>query len=179
MSTDRWGGAIERVLARIQDTARRVRDGFPHWADPETGEWVTTPDGDWTGGYWIGMLWLAHRATGDSRYRAWAESLVEKLRPRAGAETVFKGFPFYYGCSLGSILAGHAGAKEVAILCARSLVTFYDRNLQLIPLGRQAEEGSHVGTSETSIDSLQAAPFLFGGDPQANQGLEGSEESER
>jgi unsaturated chondroitin disaccharide hydrolase len=31
----------------------------------------------------------------------------------------------------------------------------------LIPLGPQAEEGAHIGGTETSIDSLQAAPFLF------------------
>ena len=54
-----WSQAIDRMLARAQDTAARVKEGFPHWADPETGEWTTTPDGDWTGGHWIGMLWLA------------------------------------------------------------------------------------------------------------------------
>jgi unsaturated chondroitin disaccharide hydrolase len=57
--------AIDRMLARIQDTAVRVKDGFPHWADPETGRWQTTPDGDWTGGYWVGMRWLAAAGTGD------------------------------------------------------------------------------------------------------------------
>ena len=161
MSANRWGQAIERVLGRIQDTARRVRQGFPHWADPETGDWVTTPDGDWTGGYWIGMLWLAHRATGEARYRTWAEPLVERLRSRVDAETVFKGFPMYYGCALGAILAGHPAAREIGLLAAKNLGKLYDPALRLIPLGRQAEEGSHVGTTETSIDSLQAAPFLF------------------
>ncbi len=161
MGTDRWDQAIERVLGRIQDTGRRVREGFPHWADPETGDWVTTPDGDWTGGYWIGMLWLAHTVTGDARYRAWAEPLVERLRSRVDAETVFKGFPMYYGCALGAILAGHPTAREVSLLAAKSLAKLYDPTLRLIPLGPQAEEGSHVGTTETSIDSLQAAPFLF------------------
>lgn len=161
MSATLWNAAIERMLVRIQDTARRVREGFPHWAHPDTGEWVTTPDGDWTGGYWLGMLWLAHRATGDARYQGWAEPLLERLRSRIEGETVFKAFPFYYGASLGSILAGHATAKELALRCAGSLAKLCDPKLRLIPLGRQAEEGSHVGTAETSIDSLQAAPFLF------------------
>ena len=43
-----WGEAIDRVLSRIRDTAGRVKDRFPHWADPETGQWTTTADGDWT-----------------------------------------------------------------------------------------------------------------------------------
>jgi len=156
-----WADAIQRMLRRMADTARRVGPGFPHWADPETGEWVTTPDGDWTGGYWIGMHWLAHRATGEAGYLKWAERLVERLRSRVEGETVFKSFPFYYGASLGAIFAGHGAAREVALLCAKSLVKLYDPRLRLIPLGRQAEEGSHIGATETSIDSLQAAPFLF------------------
>ncbi len=161
MGTDLWSDAIERMLGRVQDTARSVGERFPHWAKTETGEWVTTADGDWTGGYWIGMLWLAHHATGEARYRILAEPLVKRLGLRVEGETVFKSFPFYYGASLGAILAGHSVAREIALLAAGSLVDLYDPKLRLIPLGRQAEEGSHIGISETSIDSLQAAPFLF------------------
>ena len=67
------------MLARIKDTQARVKDGFPHWADPDTGRWTTTPDGNWTGRYWIGMLWLAATATADARYRQWAAPLAERL----------------------------------------------------------------------------------------------------
>ena len=59
---DAWSEAIDRMLARIQDTAARVKDRFPHWADPETGQWETTPDGDWTGDYLFeSLLGLAGR----------------------------------------------------------------------------------------------------------------------
>lgn len=156
-----WSRAIERMLGRIDDTARRVKEGFPHWADPESGQWVTTPHGDWTGGYWVGMLWLAHAATGDARYRTLARSFLERLRPRIEAATGFKSFVFYYGGSLGWTLTGDETAREVALACARSYARLYDRRLRLVPLGAQAEEGSHTGPAETSIDSLQTAPFLF------------------
>jgi unsaturated chondroitin disaccharide hydrolase len=149
------------VLLRIQDTAARVTDGFPHWADPETGQWTTTPDGDWTGGYWIGMLWLAATATGDARYRSWAAPLAERLRTRIDAETVFKSFPAYYGAALGAILHDAPGPRDIALSTARSLARLYAPALRLVPLGAQAEEGGHIGNTETSIDSLQAAPFLF------------------
>jgi len=42
MSAHEWSAAIERMLVRIEDTAGRVKDGFPHWADPETGQWTTS-----------------------------------------------------------------------------------------------------------------------------------------
>lgn len=156
-----WSEAIDRMLARIQDTAVRVKDGFPHWADPETGQWTTTPDGDWTGGCWIGMLWLAAATTGDARYRSWAAPLAERLRARIDADTVFKSFPVYYGAALGAILHDAPGPREIALQTARSLARLYAPALRLAPLGAHAEEGAHIGSTETSIDSLQAAPFLF------------------
>ena len=161
MSTSAWSEAIDRMLARVQDTAARVKDGFPHWADPDTGRWTTTPDGDWTGGYWIGMLWLAAAAAGDARYWTWAAPLAERLRAKIDAETVFKSFPVYYGAALGAILHDAPGPRDIALATARSLTRLYAPALRLVPLGAQAEEGAHIGNTETSIDSLQAAPFLF------------------
>ena len=161
MSASPWSEAIDRMLARAEDTAARVTEGFPHWADPETGRWHTTPDGDWTGGYWLGMLWLAAATTREARYREWAAPLAERLRARVDAETVFKSFPVYYGAALGAILHDAAGPRDIAIQTARSLARLYAPALRLVPLGVAAEEGAHIGGTETSIDSLQAAPFLF------------------
>ena len=161
MTPPPWSEAIERMLERIADTATRVGERFPHWADPETGEWTTTADGDWTGGYWLGMLWLAATATGDARYRVLAESSVGRLGDRVAARTVFKSFPFSYGAALGAVLHDAPGPRQAALAVARSLVHLYAPTLRLIPLGGEAEEGAHVGSGETSIDSLQAAPFLF------------------
>ena len=159
--TSAWSEPVDRMLLRIQDTAARVTEGFPHWADPDTGQWTTTPDGDWTGGYWIGMLWLAAAATGDTRYRSWAAPLAERLRARIDVETVFKAFPAYYGAALGAILHDAAGPRDIALSTAQSLARLYAPALRIIPLGAQAEEGGHIGSTETSIDSLQAATLLF------------------
>jgi unsaturated chondroitin disaccharide hydrolase len=156
-----WTGAIDRILGRMEDTRARVGKAYPHWADPETGNWTTTVDGDWTGGYWGGMHWLAAKYTGDDRYRTQAAALAQGMKNRIAIETVFKSFPFYYGAALGSLLFDDNGAKELAIACARSMVPMYNSTLKLIPLGRQAEEGGNIGNIETSIDSLQTAPFLF------------------
>ena len=161
MSDQRWSEAIDRMLTRVRDTNSRVKRGFPHWADPDTGEWTTTPDGDWTGGFWIGMLWLAATATGDATYRAWAEPFAERLRARIDAQTVFKSFPAYYGLALGAILHDAPAARDIAVHTARSFARLYTPTLRLVPLGAHAEEGAHIGGTETSIDSLQTAPFLF------------------
>ena len=41
MATDMWRPTIERMLARVRDTAAQLDTGLPHWADPETGHWTT------------------------------------------------------------------------------------------------------------------------------------------
>src|SRR3989304_5458725 len=94
--------------------------------------------------------------------RPGAPPLAERLRPRIAAETVFKSFPAYYGAALGAILRDAPEPREIAIETARHLARrLYSPTLKLVPLGTQAEEGGHIGNTETSIDSLQAAPALF------------------
>jgi unsaturated chondroitin disaccharide hydrolase len=160
-SRESWAAAARSMEGRMQATAGNVGEAFPHWANAETGDWHTTSDGDWTGGAWPGMLWLAHRATGEERYREMARRWCEKLRPRAQRETAFKGFGFYQGAALGDILAGDAEARALALEAAASLCGLFDEKLGLIPLGGQAEEHAEVGSAYSSIDSLQASPLLF------------------
>jgi len=41
-----WTDAMGRMQKRMEDTRRRVGSAYPHWADPETGAWTTTANGD-------------------------------------------------------------------------------------------------------------------------------------
>jgi len=109
-----WTEALARMHGRIARTAASVTDGFPHFADPVTGIWTTSPGGDWTGGFWNGMLWLAARYGEDPRSRTWASRWTARLAPRARSETVFRGFLFYYGAALGSLLCGDAASIDRA-----------------------------------------------------------------
>lgn len=163
MSTSgaRWGQAIERMRARVDQTLDVLQAEFPHWADATTGQWTTTVDGDWTGGAWPGMLWLLARRTGSERYLAAARLWSSRLRPRARLQSVFKGFGFYYGVALGDLLCADGEAAALALDAAQSLKSQYDPKLGLIPLGGDAEESEDVGNSFSSIDSLQAVPLLF------------------
>lgn len=156
-----WAKAQQAMLQRIDATIDQVRSGVPHWADTSTGKWHVTEDGDWTGGAWVGQLWLAHHLTGEERYLDAARRWLAIIAPRATRETAFKGFTFYYGAAVGSILTADAEAHEVALDVARRLAAQFDESLGLIPLGAEAEEGNAIGTAESSIDSLQASPLLL------------------
>ena len=161
MSADLWNDASERMLARIRETSQAVGERFPHWANADSGEWVTTADGDWTGGFFPGILWLAHRRTGDERYRELARPFVERLRSRLGGPSGFRSFLFYYAGALGASLAGDEEARRLALDGARDMLRLYDPKLRVVPIGSQAEEGGHLGPAEISIDMLQAAPFFL------------------
>jgi unsaturated chondroitin disaccharide hydrolase len=106
-------------------------------------------------------MWLLARRTGDEKYLNAARRWSSRLRPRAPLQTVFKGFGFYYGASLGDVLCGDENAAALALGAAQSLKSQYDPKLGLIPLGGDAEESEAIGNSFSSIDSLQAVSLLF------------------
>ncbi|UVO35864.1 glycoside hydrolase family 88 protein [Bradyrhizobium arachidis] len=156
-----WDEAIDLMRERIEGTIRQVNEGFPHWADPHTGIWRTTENGDWTGGYWLGMLWLVSREGGGARYRRLAETVCARLAPRITDDTAFKGATFYYGAGLGSLLAGSESARALGLAAASDLKRRFNPSLGLVPLGAKAEEGSQVGQTASSIDSLVVSLLLF------------------
>ena len=155
-----WTEAIARMRARVDYTAREVSDGFPHFADPATSTWTTTPGGDWTGGYWNGMLWLTAYATGDHRYVELAEQWTERLRPRLASQSAAKGLLFFYGAAIGAILCANPRARKLAIEGARSLAAMYNPRAQLIPIGAEFEEAHSVGDTESEDDIDQIIALL-------------------
>jgi unsaturated chondroitin disaccharide hydrolase len=155
-----WLDAIARMRARIDYTAPAVKDGFPHYADPATGKWTTTPAGDWTGGYWNGMLWLTAYATADQGYIELAENWTARLRPRLKSKSAAKGLLFYYGAALGAILCANSPARELAIDGARSLAAMYNPRAQVIPTGAEFEEVHSVGDTESEVDIVQIVALL-------------------
>src|ERR1700726_2582150 len=150
-----WNHAIARILERMEDTHKRVGNNYPHWCDYETGKWTTTVDGDWTGGFWPGMHWLAAKYTGDHRYRAQALALTQGLKNRVAVESVFKSFPFYFGGVLGAVLFQDKEATDFAIAGARSLAAMHNPILKLIPLGAQAEEGENVSKEVSGDEKMR------------------------
>ncbi|MBM7789703.1 glycoside hydrolase family 88 protein [Tenggerimyces flavus] len=160
MSDQPYAAAIEAMTGRIDRTAEEAATGFPHYADPTTGQWTRSPDGDWTGGFWGGELWLAYHRTGDEAYRRHALRWAERLRPRVASQTVFRGFLFYYGSALGALLGSDETAGAIAVDGARALATGFLPTVGAIPLGAQAEEASDVGDTEFNIDGVPGVALL-------------------
>ena len=147
----RWNEPIGRMLRRIDDTAGRVKEAFPHWSDPATGEWVTTPHGDWTGGCWVGMLWGAHALTGERKYRELAAALVRTAelalqRVHRLLDERFSDLPPQLGAP------GAAGSGLVAV---------HKRGVGAVNELRRLAAPASVGLSDTSLGQEDAQTFAF------------------
>jgi unsaturated chondroitin disaccharide hydrolase len=82
-------GGLDRLIGRVCTTAEQISEQFPYYAD-NSGKWLTTTDGDWCGGHWVGMLWIAYRRTGDIFYRDLALRLTHRLAKRVSARDMFR-----------------------------------------------------------------------------------------
>ncbi|MQA78453.1 MAG: hypothetical protein GEV10_08235 [Streptosporangiales bacterium] len=151
--------AGDAIIGRGLQTARADPEGFPHFADMSSGEWTCSPDGDWTGGFFVGQLWLAAATgAGDAELAArW----TEKLRPRVTSDTFFRGFLFWYGAALGARLVGHERSRDLALEGASALASSFHTAAGLLPLGSAAEEAHSVGANETNIDGVPGGSALL------------------
>lgn len=153
--------AVAAMLGRVDATVAEGSDGFPVYADPATGLWTRSDDGFWTGGFWCGMLWLAGQATGEARYRTEAARWTVRLRGRADSDTALRGFLFWYGAAIGSILAGDEEARGVALAGAAGLASSYQDRCRLIPLGNAFGECPEANRVETNIDGVAGVVALL------------------
>ena len=149
------------MLHRIRATGNGVKSGFPHYANPDTGEWVTSTDGHWTGGFWVGLCWLAHLYTGDPEYLRWAERWADYLRERMNSDTVTRAWLFYYGAALGDMLHGSSVGRELALAGSDALARSYNRRAGLIPVGTEMEEAHGIGPNETEVDLVAGVTSLL------------------
>ena len=146
---------IDRGLAATQGR-------FPHYT--EGGEWVTTPDGSWTGGLWVGELWVAHKWTGDHKYLDAAMGLLPRLEARidrhdANFDLGFLLYPSFVG---GFDLLGEDWLRVVALRGAQRMLDFCHKVTRLIYCiypGRAVLYDRSVGS--TIIDVMMNLSLLW------------------
>lgn len=66
---------LDTVIRKVEKNPN-LKD-FPHIT--KDGGWITTEDGYWTGGFWVGLLWHAYKITGDEKYNDAAYKWAKRL----------------------------------------------------------------------------------------------------
>ncbi|MFJ5808605.1 sugar ABC transporter permease [Streptomyces sp. NPDC093093] len=133
MSAAPWAdAALDGVLDRVARTRAEVGERFPLYADPDTGRWVTTGRGAWTGGFWAGSLWLLARHTGAEEDRAAAAACTARLADRVDDDTATRGLILWYGTALAG---DDPVARDLRIRAARACTAAFDPELGAVPWG--------------------------------------------
>lgn len=153
--------ALDLMEQRIASTISQVDDQFPHYADPETGQWVTTQNGDWTGCYWSGMLWLALASERELSFQSLLKKHICTFAKRSSDDTVSRGFLYYFGVALGAILCDDDEARKIATMGARALAATYNPHARIIPVGANSEETHSMGSDQVTIDGMVGAMPLL------------------
>ncbi|MFI6927381.1 glycoside hydrolase family 88 protein [Nonomuraea spiralis] len=125
---------VTELVRRVEATLAQSQGRFPVHADPVTGEWTWSEDGDWCGGFWGGLLSLAAVATGDPRFALAAGEVAGRLAARTDAPTLLRGLLFWYGAALPAVLAGdEEPGAPTALAAAQSLSIGFDPLAGLLP----------------------------------------------
>lgn len=147
--------ALRDALDKV--TAQRTLAGYPHIT--EQGHWVLTPDGAWTGGFWIGLLWAAFAASGDAALRARAEELLQRFMLRATEPRNHDlGMMFCPSAVAGWQITGDVRYRQAALQAAESLAA------QVHPQGHFIPGWGFFGNDDwrgaVLVDTLMNLPLL-------------------
>ncbi len=145
---------LEYCLDKIDCTVRTCPETFPYIT--QNGKWATTSDGHWTGGFWVGILWIAYQLTGLHRYRDQCLKLMKILEKRKNQPNANFDLGFLYTLSFvkGFEITSDSALQEIALQAAERLLTFYHNKAGLVYTVynfKTKEYGKEVGTSIVDI----------------------------
>ena len=168
--------ALEAVVTRVRTTYEATCETFPYFADPDTGEWTTTPDGNWCGGHWVDLLRLAaDRLGGEAgeRLHAAAAAHTDRVVEYMPRDSMFCGMNFAYAGFRGYDRTGDRSLFGLGLAGADAMAGAFHERARQIPLGELAIEGpdefrgpeSDHGPSGTRIGAVDniytALPVLW------------------
>lgn len=153
--------ALAAACRQIAAMSERFAGQFPSFGID--GRYQLGGNDDWVSGFWPGMLWLMHAATGDLDIRARAESLLpsfaERLERKIDVAHHDMGFLYLLSARAQSLLGSRRGpARELAIAAGRHLARRYRRE------GRYIQAwGELSDTTETRaiIDTMMNVQLLW------------------
>ncbi|HBC83772.1 MAG TPA: glucuronyl hydrolase [Escherichia sp.] len=154
--------AIAQVIRQVDAMLPRFTTTFPA-ASATEGRYPAVEKVDWTEGFWTGMLWLAWEVTGDDKYRAVAEGLLdsfeERLDRRIKVDTHDLGFLYLLSCVNAWKLTGNTRARSLALRAAELLYLRFNATAGVIQAWGDLSDPARQG--RMIIDCNLNVPLLF------------------
>jgi len=145
------------------DTAMiKEMDGMPRTIDGNKTDWQFARIGDWTNGFFPGILWFAYEYTGDPVWKREADRVTWALAPIAFRNNFDHdlGFILYNSFGKGYRLTGDTAYKRILLASADSLATLFNPRVGTIlswPGMRQRMGWPH----NTIVDNMMNLELLF------------------
>ncbi len=147
----------QRVRSTLAEVARK--DIFPHAAPSATGDWQGTRQGQWTSGFWAGVLWHEFALSGRGEDRETAEAWTVRLAPHVDRRTHDIGFVFSSSAVLGWDIGRSVTCRDLGLEAAGRLAGMFNPAAGAIPVGPQGEIGA--GLDDVTIDCMVNLPLLW------------------
>jgi unsaturated chondroitin disaccharide hydrolase len=157
---ERWRQGLDLLCERVLSTRAAVGAAWPHHADPDTGAWATTPDGDWCAGQWVEALRIAGERSGERALIAEARRRSYEIRPRLERDDMFRGPAFYYSAARLWASEQNQAMRGVALAAARTMRGMAMRVNGAMPLGTDVAVPELASRAIVAIDSVHAALLL-------------------
>jgi unsaturated chondroitin disaccharide hydrolase len=149
-----WNNILSYALRKV-DKSIKLMD-FPHIT--ENGKWITTEDGYWTGGFWIGLLWLVFKIIGDERYKKEVYNWLKRLESRKKDRTFDLGFLFYPSFVLGYEMTKDKNLRKTALEAANTLSTLFHGKVGFV---YHEIKLNSKKAGRTIIDVMMELPLLW------------------
>ena len=178
--------ALHLVMQRVSTTLEATGRSFPLYADNDAASnptWVTTVDGNWCAGYWIGLLWLAakHSASVEAR-RRYETAAYDHIAAMSSQRTnhLFAGLNHHYAGFMGFDIVGDPELRDLGLKGADAMLDLFNCKAQQIPIGcysttpsfssvlqeRMPRDRSHV----VAVDAVHTSlPILWRSHAETNR----------
>ena len=148
--------ALELGIAKCMRDGDRL-SAFPHVT--EEGDWLISEHARWTGGFFVGMLWLAGVLREDGEILKTARSWAMRLAPRASdCSTHDMGFLFEPSCVRGHNIQSDEQLRSLAIEAGRSLASRYVPKGHYIPAWDPTEGSQYLALA--IVDTVMNLPII-------------------
>lgn len=154
LAQETWDLALQKIRRALTGGAGQ----FPMVT--EEGTWLYSYNGDWTGGFWAGLLWAAYERTGEATFRDGAVQAVERLAERQNdTSTHDVGLIFNTGVRPGYRLLGDPRYYQLSFAAAQALLQRYNAR------GGYIQAWGPIGDPQlggrTIIDTMMNLPLLW------------------
>lgn len=136
---ERWRQSLDLLSERVLSTRAAIGEAWPYHADPATGHWSTTEDGDWCAGHWIEALRIVGERSGDRSLVAEARRRTYAIRPKLERDDMFRGPCFYYSAARLDASEKNPAMHGLALAAARAMRAMAMRVNGAMPIGTEVQ----------------------------------------